>query len=71
MHYRLGKLDSAEATLQKAFGLRQDEEIGLHLLEVLLKSGKKEEARQLGSRLTVRYPDSKALKKLVQRLEEI
>lgn len=71
VHYRLGKLDSAEATLQKAFGLRQDEEIGLHLLEVLLKSGKKEEARQLGSRLTVRYPDSKAVKKLVQQLEGI
>lgn len=71
VHYRLGKLDSAEATLQKAFGLRQDEEIGLHLLEVLLKSGKKEEARQLGNSLTVRYPDSKALKKLVQQLEGI
>ena len=71
VHYRLGKLDSAEATLQKAFGLRQDEEIGLHLLEVLLKSGKKEEARQLDSRLTVRYPDSKAVKKLVQQLEGI
>jgi len=63
VHYRLGKLDSAESTLKKAFDLRQDEEIGLHLLEVLLKSGKKEEARQLGNKLTARYPDSKALKK--------
>lgn len=71
VHYRLGKLDSAEATLRKAYDLRQDEEIGLHLLEVLVKSGKKEEARQLGKQLTVRYPDSKTLKQLLLQVEEI
>ncbi|HEX4855173.1 MAG TPA: tetratricopeptide repeat protein, partial [Limnobacter sp.] len=46
VHYRLGQFSMAEATLKKAFELRQDEEIGLHLLEVLVNSGKKEEARQ-------------------------
>lgn len=71
VHYRLGEMDNAEATLKKAYDLRQDEEIGLHLMEVLIKSGKKDEARQLGQNLTGRYPDSKPLKKLVQQLEEI
>lgn len=71
VHFRLGKVDSAESTLKKAFELRPDEEIGLHLMEVLMKSGKKEEARQLGSQLSVRYPDSKALQKLVQQVEDI
>lgn len=71
VHYRLGDLDNAETTLRKAYTLRQDEEIGLHLIEVLMKSGKTDEARQLAEKLTVRYPDSQPLKKLVQQLEGI
>lgn len=71
VHYRLGNMGSAESTLRKAYTLRQDEEIGLHFLEVLIKSGKKDEARQLGTTLAVRYPDSTSLKKLIQQLEGI
>lgn len=71
IHYRLGEIDNAESALKKAYSLRQDEEIGLHLLEVLIQAGKKDEARQLGETLVVRYPNSVALKKLVQKLEEI
>lgn len=71
VHYRLGDLENAETTLRQAYTLRQDEEIGLHLIEVLMKSGKTEEARQLVDKLTVRYPDSQPLKKLVQQLEGI
>jgi tetratricopeptide (TPR) repeat protein len=71
VHYRLGDIDNAETALKKAYDLRQDEEIGLHLLEVLIQSGKKDEARQLGQKLSVRYPESKPLQKLVQQLEEI
>jgi tetratricopeptide (TPR) repeat protein len=71
VHYRLGDMGSAESTLRKAYTLRQDEEIGLHLMEVLIQSGKKDEARQLGKNLGVRYPDSTSLKKLIQQLEGI
>lgn len=71
VHYRLGDIDNAESALKKAYGLRQDEEIGLHLLEVLMQSGKKDEARQLGKKLSVSYPNSQAVKKLIQQLEEI
>lgn len=71
VHYRRGEMENAENALRKAFTLRQDQEIGLHLLEVLIQSGKKDEARQLGEKLTVRYPESPGLKKLVQQLEGI
>lgn len=71
VHYRLGDMVSAETTLRKAYALRQDEEIGLHFMEVLILSGKKEEARQLGKSLSIRYPDSAPLKKLIQQLEGI
>lgn len=71
VHYRLGEIDNAETALKKAYGLRQDEEIGLHLLEVLIRSGKKDEARQLSNKMSASYPDSQALKKLVQQLKEI
>lgn len=71
VHYRLGNLASAESTLRNAYTLRQDEEIGLHFMEVLIKSGKKDEARQLGKSLVVRYPDSASLKKLIQQIEGI
>lgn len=71
VHYRLGDIDNAESALKKAYGLRQDEEIGLHLLEVLMQLGKKDEARQLGKKLSVSYPNSQAVKKLIQQLEEI
>lgn len=71
VHFKLGEIDKAEVTLRKAFELRQDEEIGLHLLEVLLKAGKREEARKLGQQLTVSYPNSSSLKKLVRQVEGI
>lgn len=71
VHYRLGDMENAETTLRKAYALRQDEEIGLHLMEVLIKSGKTEEARQLAEKLTVRYPDSQPVKKLRQQIEGI
>jgi Flp pilus assembly protein TadD len=71
VHYRMGKMDSAEAALKKAYNLRSDQEIGLHLLEVLIKSGKKDEARQFAPNLTSRHPDSEPLKKLLLKLEEI
>lgn len=71
VQYRLGQLDNAETTLNKAFELKPDEEIGLHLLEVLLKAGKKDQARQLGNKLSIAYPESKSLKKLIQQIEEI
>ncbi|HEX4919066.1 MAG TPA: tetratricopeptide repeat protein [Limnobacter sp.] len=71
VQFRLGQLADAEQSLRQAFGMRQDEEIGIHLIEVLIQSGKTDEARQLGQQLRVQYPDSTELKKLQQRLEGI
>jgi tetratricopeptide (TPR) repeat protein len=71
VYFRLGQVENAETTLKKAYSLKQDEEIGLHLMEVLIQSRKKDEARQLGNKLSTRYPESQSLKKLIQRIEGI
>lgn len=71
VYYRLGELDKAEDILKKAYGLRPDEEIGLHLIEVLKQKGRKDEARQLGETLKTQYPNSQKLQKLMQELEGV
>uniref|UniRef100_UPI003514B068 tetratricopeptide repeat protein n=1 Tax=Limnobacter sp. TaxID=2003368 RepID=UPI003514B068 len=71
VQYRLGRWPEAEQSLRKAYALRQDEEIGVHLMQVLIQAGKKDEARQLGQQLRVQYPDSTELKQLQQQLEGI
>ncbi|HEX4878990.1 MAG TPA: tetratricopeptide repeat protein [Limnobacter sp.] len=71
VQYRLGQFAEAEQSLKKAFGMRQDEEIGVHLMEVLIQLGKNDEARQLGQQLRVQYPESSELKRLQNKLEGI
>ena len=68
VHYRLGDLDKAEQALRKAYSLRQDEEIGVHLLEVLIKKGQLADAKSLSDALLPKYPDSQRLKTLIQTL---
>ena len=70
IHYRLGQTEQAEAALQKAFALRPDEEIGVHLLEVLVQSGKQIEAKNLSEALNKRFPASTKLKPWTQRVKE-
>lgn len=70
VQYRLGELDNAEVTLKKAYALRPDEEIGRHLVEVLMSAGKKEEAQTFLQTLIQRYPQSEAVQRLVNQLDK-
>jgi predicted Zn-dependent protease len=68
VQYRLGNLPAAEASLRKAYALRGDPEIAVHLGEVLWKKGAQDEARQLWKSAHDKDPKNDALKKTLARL---
>ncbi|HEX8739120.1 MAG TPA: tetratricopeptide repeat protein [Casimicrobiaceae bacterium] len=67
--YRLGRLDEAQAYLQRALDSRSDAEIAAHLGEVLWRKGDRERARALWSAQLALHPDNAVLKETVGRLE--
>ena len=68
IHYRQGDLQQAETLLKKAYTLRPDEEIGLHLIEVLARIGKITEAQTLSAQLQTKYPNSDKFSTLIHRV---
>jgi tetratricopeptide (TPR) repeat protein len=68
VQYRLGKLDAAETQLRKAYQLRKDPEIAVHLGEVLWKKGQHDDARQLWREARAKDPKNDALKSTLTRL---
>ncbi|MBS0326515.1 MAG: tetratricopeptide repeat protein [Proteobacteria bacterium] len=67
--YRLGRLDEAQAYLQRALDSRSDAEIAAHLGEVLWRKGDRDRARALWSKQLALHPDNAVLKETVHRLE--
>ncbi len=70
VNYRLGKLDEAEAHLRKAYEVRNDPEIAVHLGEVLWKKGQKDDARKLWREAQAKDPKNDALKSTLARLHQ-
>ncbi len=70
VNYRLGKLDEAETHLRKAYTLRNDPEIAVHLGEVLWKKGQTEDARKLWREAQAKDPKNDALKSTLARLHQ-
>jgi len=68
VQYRLGNLGQAEAALRKAYQLRNDAEIAVHLGEVLWKQGKQDDARKLWREAQAKDPKNDALKSTLARL---
>jgi tetratricopeptide (TPR) repeat protein len=68
VQYRLGKLDAAETQLRKAYQLRNDPEIAVHLGEVLWKKGQHDDARKLWREARAKDPKNDALKSTLTRL---
>lgn len=67
--YRLGRLDQAQAYLQRALDSRSDAEIAAHLGEVLWRKGDRDRARALWKTQLAEHPDNAVLKETVHRLE--
>lgn len=68
VEYRMGNLDAAEAQLRKAYAVRSDPEIAVHLGEVLWKKGEQDEARKLWREAQTKDAKNEALKTTLARL---
>ena len=66
--FREGQLDEAERWLRQAHRARPDAEIAAHLVELLVRQGKPEEARQLLGQAQGLEPDNAVLKATRKRL---
>ncbi|HEX9171846.1 MAG TPA: tetratricopeptide repeat protein [Telluria sp.] len=69
VQYRMGNLNEAEAQLRKAYALRNDPEIAVHLGEVLWQKGMQDDARQLWRAARAKDPDNEALRSTLARLK--
>ncbi|MBQ5949183.1 tetratricopeptide repeat protein [Massilia sp. ST3] len=68
IHYRMGNLDEAEKHLRRAYSLRRDPEIAVHLGEVLWKKGDKLAAQQLWREARAKDPHNDTLRTTLARL---
>ncbi|MGZ8289491.1 MAG: tetratricopeptide repeat protein [Telluria sp.] len=69
VYFRMGKLDAAEQQLRKAYSLRSDAEIAVHLGEVLWRKGQQAEARKLLREARAKDPKSDTLRNTLARLQ--
>ena len=67
IHYRMGNLNEAEKFLRRAYGLRKDPEIGVHLGEILWQKGCKSDAQALWRDARAKDPDNVALRETLTR----
>jgi Flp pilus assembly protein TadD len=70
VHYRMGNLDEAEAQLRRAYELRADADIAVHLGEVLWKKGNKEDALALWRAARAKDPRNDSLRTTLARLKQ-
>lgn len=68
IQFRLGQLNEAEAQMRRAYALRSDTEIGVHLAEVLWVRGKQDEARKVFREVQAKDPENDVLKSTLARL---
>ena len=68
VEYRLGNLDAAEAHLRRAYSLRRDPEIAVHLGEVLWQKGKQADAQNLWREARAKDPQNDTLRSTLARL---
>ncbi|MDR2839566.1 MAG: tetratricopeptide repeat protein [Azonexus sp.] len=67
--YRLGRLEEARATLERAYRNRADPEIAAHLGEVLWQLGRKEEAQQMLTEALRQNPGNDVLAAIIKKLQ--
>lgn len=67
--FRQGDLDLAEQNLRHAYKLRSDNEIAIHLAEVLWTKGNRQEALSFFSKVKKKDPDNDLLNSTLTRLK--
>jgi predicted Zn-dependent protease len=69
VQFRMGKLKEAEALLRRAYELRPDAEIAVHLGEVLWVKGQKEDAQKFWRDAQTKDPQNDTLKSTLARFK--
>ncbi len=69
VQFRLGKLQEAESLLRRAYALRPDPEIAVHLGEVLWVKGSKDDAEKLWRDVKAKDPKNDTLKNTLARFK--
>ena len=69
VEFRLGRLEQALKTLQRAYEIKADAEIAAHLGEVLWKMGRQDEAKKLWRSANDKDPKNETLRGTLQRLQ--
>ncbi|HEY5800996.1 MAG TPA: tetratricopeptide repeat protein [Burkholderiaceae bacterium] len=69
VQFRMGRLQDAEQTLRRAYGLQPDAEIAVHLGEVLWQRGQAAEAQELWRKAQAKDPNNPALRSTLVRLQ--
>lgn len=69
VEFRLGRLEQALKTLQRAYDIKADAEIAAHLGEVLWKMGRQDEAKKLWRSANDKDPKNETLRATLQRLQ--
>jgi len=67
VQYRQGETEQALRNLQRAYALRADPEIGVHLGEVLWVTGHRDEAQKLWKEAGSKEPDNEVLRQTLAR----
>jgi Flp pilus assembly protein TadD len=68
VHFRRGNVKDAEKYLRRAYEIKADPEVGVHLGEVLWVSGQKAEAQKLWRDAKQKDPQNESLKNTIARL---
>lgn len=71
VEYHIGNLPEAEKLLRKAYSRLQDAEVASHLIEVLSKSGKVSEARELLKKMLEKHPKDEKLLAVQKKLPQL
>jgi Flp pilus assembly protein TadD len=69
LQYRLGHLDEAASVLRQAWKQRPDADVGVHLGEVLWKSGQHDEANHVFDQVRKLDPGNASLRDTLKRLK--
>lgn len=69
--YHTNKLPQAEEWLRKAYEALKDPEIASHLVEVLIKQGKQQEAKQVLQEMLVKFPQDPMLVKVKEKFVDL
>jgi Flp pilus assembly protein TadD len=68
VQFRMGKFKEAETLLRRAYSLRPDAEIAVHLGEVLWVRGEKDDAQKFWRDAQTKDPQNDTLKSTLARL---